>query len=199
MSVTASINSSVVIGGKTVAENRTLTGEGSIVRDPSVPAAKVGQLTTRTDNDTGVVTMASGHGFATSDKIDLYWDGGKRLGMDATVATNAVTLDGGTGDNLPTNLTAVTAMKPVEEVMPTLACDGIKCLSIGSPKRSHIVIADGSGDLLDKFLPNSDGGEFTWHSANGETNPMAGDTMTKVKLSHGETSAVIMPILILFD
>ena len=38
-----------------------------------------GRSTTRTDNDTGIVTVASGHGIMDTDTVDVYWDGGPAL------------------------------------------------------------------------------------------------------------------------
>lgn len=66
-----------------------------------------GQLTTRTDDDTGVVTVISdsndGHGITTSSTVDVYWQSGQRIGMSVSAVTNkAVTVDGGAGDALPT-------------------------------------------------------------------------------------------------
>ncbi len=66
-----------------------------------------GQLTTRTDADTGVVTVISdsdtGHGITTSSTVDVYWQSGQRIGMSVTAVTaKAVTVDGGAGDDLPT-------------------------------------------------------------------------------------------------
>lgn len=65
-----------------------------------------GQLTTRTDADTGVITVESdsdgGHSITTSSKLDVYFQGGQRIGMDVTGVTNkAITVDAGTGDDLP--------------------------------------------------------------------------------------------------
>lgn len=78
---------------------------------PTVTAAKTGQLTTRTSASVGTLTMAAGHGFNTADIIDLFWTGGKRVGVVVgTVATNSVPISGGSGDDLPANLTAITAM-----------------------------------------------------------------------------------------
>ena len=79
-------------------------------------AAKTGSLSTRTDDNTGVATLSTGHGILTNDVVDVYWDGGVRFGMLATVSGNAVSLDGGAGDNLPAQDTAVTVVKqtPIE-------------------------------------------------------------------------------------
>jgi len=69
-----------------------------------------GTLSTRTDNDTGIITVEAGHGITTSFTIDLYWASGKRYGMTVTgTASTTVSLDGGTGDNLPVAATNIVA------------------------------------------------------------------------------------------
>jgi hypothetical protein len=73
-----------------------------------------GELTTRTDDNTGVVTIdpEDGHGIVTGQLADLSWSGGSREGMTVTsVGADTIALDGGTGgtgDNLPSESTAVT-------------------------------------------------------------------------------------------
>src|SRR5689334_13440236 len=97
---------SVTWEGSQSSNSSSISADGKVARNPTVPAAvQGGTLTGRTDNDTGIVTMPAGHGFVTSDKVDIYWNVagvlGSRSGMTATVAGNAVTVDGGQGDNLP--------------------------------------------------------------------------------------------------
>lgn len=170
-----------------------VTGEAIERATPTVPGAKTGTLTTRTDNDTGVATMAGGHGFATSDKIDLFWAGGSRRNMTATVSVNAVTLDGGSGDNLPVVSTAVTAMKP-HEVAFSVEGDDLVALAASSPQRGWIVLIDDADAeaLVYEFESNS--GQ-PWAEGNGITNPVAGDTIVSAKFSHASTSDQVMKLV----
>lgn len=164
---------------------------------PSVAAAKIGQLTTRTDNDTGVLTMAGGHGFVTGNLLDVYWIitgvHFSRTGMTATVAVNAVTVDGGSGDNLPTNLTAVTAMVPVAENLSVLG-DGIQEIVLSSPVYGNVTFAESDGTTLlgtIELTPDDAGAPnytYHWWPGKGETNPLAGDTVGKILFSHGDSS-----------
>lgn len=68
-----------------------------------------GTLTTRTDDDTGEITVVGGNrGLTTSETVDVYWSGGSRTGMSITnVAGAVVTIDGGSGDVLPSTSTAM--------------------------------------------------------------------------------------------
>ena len=78
---------------------------------PALVAAQVGSLTTRTDDNTGVGTLSTGHGLVTNDVVDVYWSGGVRYGMVATRSVNAITVDGGAGDVLPAQDTAIAIVK----------------------------------------------------------------------------------------
>jgi hypothetical protein len=161
---------------------------------PSVPAAKSGTLSTRTDDNTGVVAFSSGHGFSTSDVIDLFWSGGQRRGMTATVAGDNVTLDGGSGDVLPSTSTAVTGMVPVE-VEFTVEGDNALFVAVSSPVPGFVVfVDDGPAEIAEATytLEGTSGAGQCWISGGQGTNPLAGDTVTLVKFSHGSTSAQTM-------
>lgn len=68
-----------------------------------------GSLTTRTDADTGVITVTDDdHGIADTDYVFVWWNKGTRYSMDVTNVTgNAITVNLGTGNNLPVIKTAV--------------------------------------------------------------------------------------------
>lgn len=181
------------IGDESYIQRFTETADSQERASPSIPVAKVGQLTTRTDADTGVLTMVAGHGFATSDKLDVFWTvsgvAGSRRNMTATVATNAVTVDGGSGDNLPDNLTAITAMKPVA-VAFTVDGDTAVALAVGSPVAGYIAFFDDAGTpaLIVAYQLDAQEGK-SWTESSGETNPLAGKIVTLVKFSHGNSVA----------
>jgi len=90
------------------------------------PDAHAAILTTRTDDDTGVVTFAvygiltarggnttgtitaAGHGLVAGDRADVFWSGGARDHvLVGTVSGDNVPISSGTGDNLPAEITAV--------------------------------------------------------------------------------------------
>ena len=110
MSVTATVRKTMSLGGVNFHESKSHSSDGIIVEDVSVAAAEEGDLTTRTDDNTGVVTLDdSGHGFEVAEKVSVFWSGGCRRRMPITDVTgNAITVDGGSGDALPTQGTAVT-------------------------------------------------------------------------------------------
>lgn len=161
----------------------------------TVPVAKVGQLTTRTDNDTGVVTFVTGHGIITSDKVDLFWNlagvPGSRRNMTATVSGDLVTLDGGSGDNLPANLSAVTGMVPVSYAFSMTGSD-LVMLCVRSQGQGWIVFADGSAADISTAIYRFDAaGGFSWASELGTTSPFDSVTVGTVKLSHASSSVAV--------
>ncbi len=72
------------------------------------PHSVAGELSTRTDNDTGVLTLSAMHGVMSGNTVNVFWEDGSRLGMTVgTVSVNNVPIDGGTGDNLPASSSEV--------------------------------------------------------------------------------------------
>lgn len=152
----------------------------------TIPAAKTGTLTTRTDSDTGVATMTAGHGFSTSDKLDVFWAGGSRRAMTATVAVNAVTIDGGSGDALPVTTTALTVMKPVSTAVD-LNGDNVVAITVYGARGGYVAYKDSGGSDLKVYGPldNPGGGDGF---VTGDTNPLAEATVASVTFSHGYSS-----------
>lgn len=165
---------------------------------PVIPATQQGTLTTRTSDSAGVVTLQSGHAIATSDIVDLYWDGGARYGMEATVAGDEVTVSGGTGDALPPVSTALTMAKQV--LIDPLCIDGNKAQIVGiiyrnnadPPARAQIDLRDSGNatvrqhSLVTEAAP---GGLVITDVANGDTNIYAGNPITKAVMSHNSVIA----------
>lgn len=186
---TATRNHTNTIAGLAFNNNDSVTSDGSIAVNPTLAAAKVGSLTIRTDNDTGTLTMDSGHGITTGNRLDVYWSGGSRYGMTVgTVATNSVPIDGGSGDNLPSAATAVTAMVPSLETFD-LVGDDATALGAGGDAAFTVVFVNGATEHW--AVRKTAAGAKVWHSTDTETNPIAGDTITDVYLSHGSSAAEV--------
>jgi hypothetical protein len=169
--------------------SQTISSDAAIPFSIEVAAAKTGTLTTRTDNDTGTLTMSGGHGITTGQRLDLYWSGGSRYGMTVgTVATNSVPIDGGAGDNLPVQDTAITAMVPTEQALAVVG-DNVTVIAVSCPVGGTVVFADGSNVTLAAVELDSTVTSYVWTSADGGTNPLAGDTVAKVFISHPSSSA----------
>ena len=177
-------NLSTSIGGVSIAGQISRTANGQIGEQVNLAAAKAGTLTTRTDNDTGVVTLSTGHGIITADVVDVYWPGGVHYGMTATVATNAVTVDGGLGDNLPLVNTAVTLCKQSVIDVDFVGDDTLIAAASGN-RVCHLHFKQNDNtSILAIALAQSEFWE--WHSAGAVANPFAGVSVGKIAVSNGD-------------
>lgn len=173
----------------------TRTNSGSIALEDTLSAAKSGTLTTRTDNNTGTLTMAASHGITTGQIIDIYWSGGvQRTVTVGTVATNEVPIDGGIGDNLPADETAITAV--VQKAI-NLAIDGdnadiiavvLETVDKTLRTAANVQFLDAAADVIAEIdlvtnVPQ------VWDIEGGSANPFTGDPITNLKASQANTTA----------
>jgi hypothetical protein len=195
--VTAVISNRMTVDGVTYTQAASVDADGVVRKgNTAVAVAKVGQLTTRTDNDTGTLTMNASHGITTGVRLDVFWVEagvrGARRGMTVgTVSVNSVPVDGGAGDNLPTNLNAVTAQVPTEEAFAVTGND-VQFIFAKASKRACVVFADASNvelHAIEEEISGASGGGYQWYAGNGVTNPLAGDAVAKVFYSNGDSSA----------
>lgn len=187
--------------------NKTITSDNLAASSPSsIGVAVAGELTTRTDNDTGTLTMDSaGHGIQTGDRLDLYWDGGARIGMTVgTVSGTSVPIDLGSGDNLPALNTDIRASVPTEEALVVTGNDAVAFLitsNLSGADWSGYVTFTTSGDaLIASYELTGDQPSNEWDSGLiGTTNPLAGQTVSKVYFSHGNLESRTMGASVLYD
>lgn len=178
-------------------QSKIRSGDDLIDVEVTLPAGKSGTLTTRTDDNTGVVTVASGHGITASDTVDVYWATGRRYGVDVT-ATDATTIsiDLGAGDNLPTQSTVVTIVK---QVVVNKAIDGDNVAIIGF--LAQLAASTGFGTRITFFDAASAGGSavgngidldpnspFVLDIEGGATNLLTGSPILSFVASNGDSS-----------
>lgn len=187
------VREQITVGGKVSTSRTLVTADGLIAKERTVGPAKTGQLTTRTDANTGVLTMTNGHGIPTG-RIDVYWSGGSRRGMSGTVTVNSIAIDGGSGDDLPPNSTAITAMAPIEEPL-VIAGDEVLAIEMYSEALGLIVLADDEdAELLFKNLGGADASayrSYVWTPDRNATSPLAGVDVAKVFFSHGDSTRTV--------
>lgn len=181
----------LTVDGVSYVDSRTITADGTQRMECTKVAAKSGTLTTRTDNNTGTLTMESGHGITTGDRFDLYWDGGCQRAITAgTVAGLSVPFDLGVGDNLPIATTVITASVATEEEF-LVTGDNVQAIFAKASRRGVIVFAEADDTevlaIVDS-LEESTGGGYQWFTGNGITNPMASADVAKVFFSNGSTA-----------
>lgn len=208
MAETMTLKMITSLGGKTGNSQIVAEGDGIISKSVTLPAAKTGNLTTRTDDNTGVLTMDTGHGITTGQRLDVYWVDGDgvdqvRYGMTVgTVATNSVPIDGGAGAVLPADEYEITAMVPVSEVF-LVDGDTVKGIEIFSNRFGTVILMDDApAAALVKSLGGSasaDNRMYAWMADLEATNPIVGDNIESVYFSHGEITAAEMRVQVLTD
>ena len=194
----ATISVGAYILGSNVSVSLSRADDGAGQWNPTVAAGKTGELTTRTDNDTGVATLSTGHGITTGQKVDVFWNGGRRYNMTATVATNAVTVDGGGGDNLPVQGTAVVLCVHTV-VNAAFDPDDLTALLITASKRASVVLVDAGDNIL--FAVDLAAGECSlWWSNSGITCPMSGNDVAHIWVGNGDSAAALAAsVSVLYD
>lgn len=181
-----------------ISQAYTRTGDDLIEVNVTLPAGVAGTLTTRTDNDTGILTVASGHGILDTDYVDVYWSTGKRTTMDVTAVTSTtISIDLGAGDNLPSSSTAVVVVK---RVIINKAVDGdnvsaialsYECSStagLGCAVRAFDAINAG-GSEVGSTISLTANTPIVYDITGGATNPFTGNPILSFTASNSDTTA----------
>ena len=198
MSVSGQINTIAQLGGLSISGLITRTGDASLAHQIALPAGTSGTLTGRTDDDTGVATLEAGHGLQTGDVIDIYWSDGMRYGMDATVAVDAITIDGGAGDALPATTTVVVVTKQVQ-IDSDFDGDNVKMIVAKCDQRAHIDFQDsGSASLAAVELQADE--QWYWVDDQGIANPLTGNPVDDIFASNADPdSAATLEVAAIYD
>jgi hypothetical protein len=199
MSVTGTYSGQVNVGGVSAYGNISRSAVSQQGHSIAAPAGKAGTLTTRTDNNTGVATLGTGHGLVQTDKVDVYWAAGRRYGMDVGVVVDLVVpIDGGAGDNLPDQATALVVCKRVP-VAAAVDGDDVVMLALSATKRCHVVLLDDGDAVLyaAELLANE---PQVWALGAGIVNPLAGLAVASAAVTNGDSTAeATVVIAFMFD
>lgn len=196
---TGTITSTANVGGVSASAQITRTANLQTTYDGSdLPAGKAGTLTTRTDDDTGVATLGAGHGITDTDTVDVFWSGGSRYGVDVTsVDGNAVSINVGSGDNLPAATTALVVTKQVT-IDVDFDGDKVEMIVVSNSKRVHLDFQEGDGTSIKaRDIPAGEG--WSWVASQGITNPLTGNPVGKIQATSGEATAATLKIGVLYS
>ena len=187
-----------ISGGGVSMTSQGVTREGSlsIGLEETLAASQAGSLTTRTDDNTGTITMTSGsHTIATGNTVDIYWSGGVRYGVTVgTVSGTSVPIDLGSGDVLPAAATAITI---VPQVSANVSIDGDNAKYVAVILESktktlrtaaHIQFVD-SGDAEIAELDLLANIAKVIDIDGGDSNIFTGNPITKVNISQANSTA----------
>ena len=156
MPYTARRRCQVTINNQTSTESTDKTAENVKGASKALAAAIIGTLSTRTDNDTGVLTVPTGHGITASDTVVVSWLAAGvrtyRYNVDVTgVTSTTISIDLGAGTNLPSSSTAVTIV-----IQRTEDCN------LGSVQFTDLkaLLFKGSGDYILVIETDDSGTEY---------------------------------------
>lgn len=183
--------------GPSYQQNLSVSANNQSASEPvgGIPAAKTGTLTTRTDNTTGTLTMQSGHGFNTGDKIALFWAGGSQRDVTVgTVSGNSVPISGGTGDNLPAASTAITACGATVDAVAFTGDNAAALVVYGTlpptDGNAYVEFTASNDAVIAAFKISGTNPTASWDGTG--TNPFAGGTIAKVKFYQGALAARVL-------
>jgi hypothetical protein len=168
---------------------------GSIGLQDTLNTAKAGTLSTRTDNNTGTLTLGSGHGITDGQIIDVYWSGGvQRTVTVGTVSGTSVPIDGGIGDNLPTATTAITACVQ-KAINLSIDGDNTKILAViletvdkSLRTAANVQFLDAASDVIAEIDLVANVSQV-WDIEGGSSNPFTGDPITNLKASQANSTS----------
>ena len=189
---------SLTAGGVAIQKAVTRTGDHPQGYEVPLPPGKAGTLSTRTDNDTGVVT-AAGHTLIVGDKVNVFWTSGKRYGMtvsavagnDVTVGTGAGEI--GAGDNFPAQGTAVVITKQVS-INTAIDGDAIQVIGLlaetaspNSTAKAHVDMQDSGGASIEAIDLTANVPRV-FDIAGGDANIFSGNPITVSKAANGSST-----------
>lgn len=192
---TLNYSASLTGAGSSIAKSIPRTSDGADAREVTLPVGKAGTLTTRTDNDTGTVTMSSGgHGITTGMKVDVYWSGGVRYGVTVgSVSGTSVPIDLGAGTNLPSTSTAV-VVTPQVTINATVDGDALTALGVCAEYASPTSTAKAHVDFQDNGPASVVQLDLTanvpriYDITGGATNIFTGNVIYTVLASNGSSA-----------
>ncbi len=199
-----SLNISITVSGAggNISQTFNRSADSAINHNIAIPAAKTGTLTTRTDNDTGVITLGVSASISTGAVVDVYWSTGRRYGVTVgTVSGTSCPIDLGAGDNLPSTSTAVT-ISPQITVVTTIDGDNLSLLSFKQHYNDTTVTSASHLDLLDDADAEVVGLTLNanevklYDITGGATNVFTGNIITQLKCSNkSSAAAAILQVL----
>jgi len=158
--------------------------EGIEPVDITVPAAHGIGNWVKTDANTAAGNLPAGHGFS-NGKFDVFWQGGKRYGVDGTIAVNAITLDGGAGDDFPASGELTVLACPQTALDLTFDGDNLVLIGAVSTRDALLLFRDAAGALVGSPVELLANAPWGWAAGRG-TSPLAGNAVAKASISNSD-------------
>lgn len=178
----------------------SVTGDQELSVEVTLAAGKDVTAWVKTDANTAACNLPSGHGY-TDGKFDVYWtESGsekKRYNVDGTISTNALSLDGGSGDDFPAS--ATTGIVVCKQTKVNLAIDGDNVAIVGFT--IDVAASTGHGTRLTFYDTINAGGSAVgsglllrpnepqiYNVSAGVSNPLTGSPILSFVCSNGDSS-----------
>lgn len=182
----------VSAAGVSIAKSAIITTDSASGLEVDLPVAHAISSWVKTDADTAAGNFTADHG-QTDGTYDVYWDGGKRVGVGVTIVTNAATFEGGTGTDFPANGTAVVCCK---QVAVNVAIDGDEAELVALSLEYTDVTATSVGyidclDAADASIETVDlvaNAPQAWSGSAAQAK-FTGNPITDLTASHNDTAA----------
>lgn len=188
MAVTAKVSMQTILGGMVISSIVEKSDELEQAFRTTMDAGIAGTLSTRTDVDTGVLTVETGHGITDADTVSVFFDDGSRYGMTVSSTTaTTISVDLGTGDDFPAEASEIVVSVEAEHDIP-ITGDNLIVLAIGCSNRSSIEFLSAAPASLLRYDMVAKEGR-NWVKGMDVTNPLAGDTVASILLANGGTTA----------
>lgn len=156
-------------------------------------AGKAASDWVKTDANTAACNLAAGHGY-TNGKVDVYWTGGMRYGVDMTVSTNALALDGGAGTDFPASAATDVIVCKTQQINTAIDGDNSKLFVVNSTQRASVNFKSAADATIRQIELVADS-PYIWNASSRQTNPLTGDPITVCYASNGTTTAAVLDIL----
>lgn len=176
------------------ADNETLIGGAASPVTLTQPSAVTSWV--KTDANTAAGDVAAGSPVATG-KVDVWWSGGMRYGVDCTRTTNSLALDGGTGTDFPASANTTVVVANQQQVNVSIDGDLAALVGVLATVPAHADFQDAAGDSIRAL--SLDANEPDMWDSDMATTPYTGDPITKAMVTNGTLAWVTSTAYVVGD
>lgn len=192
------LSGSVSGGGVTIQAGVTRSADNVAGYDPTLAAGKDVTSWVKTDSDTAACNLPGGHGY-TNGNFDVYWTESSvqkvRYKVPGTITTNALALDGGTGDSFPASATTGIVVTKQSQLNISIDGDALAAIALQlylasqeATTPGHITFYDVSNAAILSVLLKANV-KKEWDIEGGATNDFTGNPITYALASNGSSAA----------
>jgi hypothetical protein len=198
MTVRATLQKGMNLAGVSFNSSVSPVADAAMVEDVSIAPGLAGTLTTRTNDTDGEFTTTGANTITTGQRIVLYWDGGScRVTACGTVDVKKIPFTDAVGDALPVQGTACTIIVPTLLDMAVLGTD-VDVILLYSESYGQFTFVKAESALVYHVVVTAKG-TWDWTEDSGIENPITGETLLGVYVSHGEATAQTMRVGMLYN